>query len=435
MHSHSWRLLTAGHLHLDGILRDLPSAQGDQLEIIRDATLCAFEQLVEVALEKSVDLLLLTGTVCTEAPGVRACTTFRDGIEALLEEGIAVAWSPVDLQEVETLRKLDCLPEGLTVLKTEGGQDRIEINTTRKNSLPDSEKILGGVCCEIISPAQSSRQTKQNPNRLDADTVCIGISRNAIGQLCLMSSEQSHGLMSSEQPSGDEHYSLIISGEAERQQTTRHRNTLYHAPGVLQALTDQIVGLCCATLIEIDSSGDIELHPVPTCAVFYERIAMVVQQEESLEELLERAELELLELLSDQPSGPAKLLQLCWEVRGPHPLLMQFSSQELLEFFSTLQPLEEMSILHEVVLAPQLTGEGTQDRNVQEDDVSEQFLRLLGEKNSNKAALNIKDLQQNLGSDSLPVDKLLEQMPHNKLCHRAAELGLLALQEKLLDAG
>ena len=420
MHSHSWRLLATGHLHLDSQLQDLSVAEDDQHEIIRDATLSAFKLMIESALEHSIDLLLLTGSLCTKPLTLRACTIFRDGIEAILEEGIKVTWAAVDYKEVGLLQKLNCLPADISILSTKGKQQRIELDAAHFSALTtgSTKTRFGTICCELISDQQTDEAA--------GETSYIGITDQAIGHLPQKNSTDR---------TEDEKYQLIISGEAQRCRTTRHQNRLYHSPGAIQALTKDITGPCSATLIEIDSQGEIELRPLPTSVVIRERIELSVPHKITLEELLEQAERELLERLAAYSYTPARLLHLSWEIRGPHPHVMQFSSLELQELLSPLQPLDELSILHEVNLAPQLTGEEIDGNKLHEKQLGEQFLQLLGDQNSPFSETNIEALQEKLGSKTVLIKELLTGLSNKEICNRAAELGLLALQERLREAG
>ncbi len=431
MHSHSWRLLATGHLHLDSQLRELSTAEDDQHEIIRDATLNAFELLIESALDHAVDLLLLTGSLCEKTPTLRACTMFRDGIETALEEGIAVSWVPTNLKEVEQLQKINCLPAGLTILNSNGKQQRIRLQAdsahSSKKKASDSQKTrFGTVCCELISDQSPRQKTAQSTAQSNGQTTYIGLTHEPIGHL----PQKDAG--SNPQ---DEKYQLVISGQSQRCRTIRHQNRLYHSPGAIQTLTNEITGPCSATLIEIDSQGEIELTPVPTSIVVREQIELTISREMKLEELLEQAERELLGLLADHSYSPAQILHLSWEVRGPHPQVMQFSSEQLQEFLSPLQPLEDVVILHNVALIPQLTGVKIESRDLHEKHLAEQFLQFLGDQNSQNNKTKNEALVKKTGSQSLPINKIMAELTNNELCNRAAELGLLALQEKLKEAG
>ncbi len=438
MHSHSWRLLVAGHLHLDSQLRELSSAsaQDDHHDIIRDATLDAFELLIESALEHSADLLLLTGSLCEKTPTLRACTVFRDGVETLLEEGIAVAWTPPDHREVELLRKINCLPAGLKILHKTAQSRSVQLDADRpgtdspaipngsvENTVSHSGKTrFGTVCCELISE-RASRRSNETAN---SQTTYIGLTDQPIGHL--PQKETVSDL-------ADEKYQLIISGQSPRCRTIRHRNRLYHSPGVIQSLTNDITGLCSATLIEIDSQGEIELTPLPVSPVVREKIELGVSEETALDELLEQAERELLGLLSNHSYSPAKLMQLRWEVRGPHSFVIPFASADLQELLSPLQPLEEIFILHDVALIPQLTGVKIEGRDLQEKYLGEQFLQFLGNQNTSNKKNENGDALKKLESHSPMLKKVLAELNHSELCHRAAELGLLALQGELEQAG
>lgn len=76
-------------LHLDSPFAGLADADEDVADLLRDSTFRAFENVVELCLERQVDFLLVAGDVYDGADrSLRAQLAFRDGLKRLARAGI-----------------------------------------------------------------------------------------------------------------------------------------------------------------------------------------------------------------------------------------------------------------------------------------------------------------------------------------------------------
>lgn len=86
----SFRFLHAADLHLDTPFEGLGAMRPELAERLREASLRAFDRLVDLALEERVSFVVIAGDVYDGAErGLRAQLRFRRGLERLSEAGIA----------------------------------------------------------------------------------------------------------------------------------------------------------------------------------------------------------------------------------------------------------------------------------------------------------------------------------------------------------
>jgi len=79
----------AADLHLDSPFVGLGEADGEVAEMLRGATFRAFENVVDLCINRSVDFLLIAGDVYDEEDrSLRAQLAFRDGLRRLADAGI-----------------------------------------------------------------------------------------------------------------------------------------------------------------------------------------------------------------------------------------------------------------------------------------------------------------------------------------------------------
>ena len=84
-----FRFLHAGDVHLDTPPRGIHRIDTRLAEMLRDATMLAYQNLVDAAVEREAAFLLIAGDVY-DGPrrGIRAQLAFRDGLERLTRAGI-----------------------------------------------------------------------------------------------------------------------------------------------------------------------------------------------------------------------------------------------------------------------------------------------------------------------------------------------------------
>ena len=111
------RFLHAAGLWLDHPPSGIGPLPDDLRRIAEDATLTAFDRLIDVAIERQVDLVLLAGDTFDDADGsLRAQVALSDGCSRLKEQGIRVFAVPGAVDAPLAWRTLGQLPENLTCL-------------------------------------------------------------------------------------------------------------------------------------------------------------------------------------------------------------------------------------------------------------------------------------------------------------------------------
>lgn len=94
MASPSFRFLHAADLHLDTPFRGIRRSSEWLQTRLAEATLLAWDRLVQAALDEAVDFLVLAGDVFDHTtPSLRAQLRLRDGIARLGKAGIPVFWA------------------------------------------------------------------------------------------------------------------------------------------------------------------------------------------------------------------------------------------------------------------------------------------------------------------------------------------------------
>ncbi|MCA8983481.1 MAG: hypothetical protein KDA76_06960 [Planctomycetaceae bacterium] len=421
MHGQDRRVLVAGHLRLDAPLRDLCHAQAKHLETIRDATLSAFEFLVESAFEQAVDAVLLLGQLLDEHPTPRACSTFRDGIEALREEGIEVLWAAPSSAEPNLLKELNCLPPGVVLLNDANPQAAFLAN--RETRMESRREV---VRCDLMDP--HSLPSREWDGHETQTLLRIGITQRPIGHLA-------QGDSLGGEP--DRQFQLVLSSSPDRTHTTRHQQTIYHAPGCLQGLDASLHGPCSATLLRIGPDGSVELLSLETSRVRREHIEFSCDASVDEPQLLEQAELELLELFSQVDSGPARLLHIHWNIRGTLDWSTDWSSEKIQETLANRLPHTPSGIplLHSVQRIPLMSGQIVACGEFLEEHLAEQYLQQLGEQLASDTSQDLEQACRELflaheRSTHLPWQQLLAESSLRILAPRAGELGVRALQDQ-----
>lgn len=115
-----FRFLHAADLHLDAPFTRLATTSPEVALHLRDASLEAFDALIEAALARGVAFVLLAGDLYNgPEPGLRAQLRLRRGIERLAEHGIQVFIVPGDRDAPNGWPALPSWPEGAHVFGAE----------------------------------------------------------------------------------------------------------------------------------------------------------------------------------------------------------------------------------------------------------------------------------------------------------------------------
>jgi len=119
----SLKFIHAADLHLDSPLRGLAAYEDAPLERIRGATRLAFSQLVTVAIERGVDLLLLAGDIWDgDWPHIGTGLYFASEMGRLQRENIRVFMIRGNHDAESRISKTLTLPDNVTILNAQSAQ-------------------------------------------------------------------------------------------------------------------------------------------------------------------------------------------------------------------------------------------------------------------------------------------------------------------------
>ena len=75
-----FRFIHASDLHLGAPFRGISAEQGDVASALRDATLKAYENLIELCRRKKADFVVIAGMYNVRTGASRHSSAFRDGL-------------------------------------------------------------------------------------------------------------------------------------------------------------------------------------------------------------------------------------------------------------------------------------------------------------------------------------------------------------------
>lgn len=129
----TFSFIHASDLHLDTPFRGVSDQPPAVTELLRTATLDAFESLVRLCIEKDAAFLLVAGDIFDGSDrNLRAQLRFRDGVARLAERGIQTFVSLGDHDAAETWAATLEWPKGVHVFSAE----RAESVTAMRNGAP-----------------------------------------------------------------------------------------------------------------------------------------------------------------------------------------------------------------------------------------------------------------------------------------------------------
>lgn len=343
----SFRFVHAARLLLDHQLRGTGAVSDTIRPWIEDATLSAFDHVVEGCLKHQVDLLLLTGD--TIAPGdnsVRGPGALIRGCERLAEQNILVVIAPGEGDP------WDAWPAGL----------RWPANVVRlMPDGPDEVPVLrdGHVLAIVRRDWAASANDAPRLLKLGApqdEPFLIGVFHPA-GAVAGDADATGTLEVASETFRAPRHvdYCAIGGGSATRTITVGSR--FAHDPGPTQAIGPIETGPRGCTLVTVDPSGKVRRKFLPTSTVRFEQLSLSVTPEHTRDDLL----LEMIGALDQLPRHESDRMWLvAWNVsaRGPCRELLEDgpARESLLDSVSTEHGLPGVVVqTHEVRLRPQFS--------------------------------------------------------------------------------
>ncbi len=317
-----FRFVHAADLRLDAPLVGLGNLDEDDLRHADDATLVAFQRVIDVCVDHHAEFLLLTGPVWHESLTPRGWQAFATGCQFLAEYGVRVVWaggSPADNDQVHLLpaefanltRLAESDPEPVAIVRE--GRVIASLSTSdpqhgprRPTTSAVTAPAAGGPFHIRILPRSCSTRAL----RAAATAAC---DESAAGLMPLLESACHAGI----------DY-LALGGESQRLLRTCESRLLHH-PGPPQGLDPGESGPHGCSLIEVPTEGAPRLEFVPTASVRWEHLRVGVERDMSQRQLVDVMQ----QMLLDQETAPGEqLLAVHWQLTGSGPLFESLSTRD-----------------------------------------------------------------------------------------------------------
>ena len=383
-------------IHASNVRLDVPVSvhMSEQLtdelrHALEDATLTAFDFVIDTCIAKSIDYLLLSGNVFLEADrSLRARLTLLNGFRRLHAKQIPVFVLPGDADPPEAWRTIPEMPDNVTVCFSSNPEpDYLERNgriiTTVSASMWYGEtdslgiRVIGrgddGVDpfrIGIVSRAKydESRRMAALTASTDDDFLNLGGEEehedDAEDNPLSLQGVPIAGETTAEYEAGFRNYIdnlmregrlnyVAYMGELDRLTITLESGKV-HCSGTTQPRNqlEADCGLC--SLVHVDTAGKISIDALNTSAVDWKNIDLRVESDATLNRSLEQMK-QLLMLQARSHSD--RVWAIRWTVRGPLPVLQNFIEDDLeLAVAVELEELESegrhIRLVHEIRTLP-----------------------------------------------------------------------------------
>ncbi len=261
---------------LDRPLRDVGPAGSAARRLADDATRIAFAQMIDGAIHRHVDFVLLAGNTFWESDrSLRARLELVAGLERLEEHGISVFVLPGRSDPISAWRAIPNLPNNVTLLAAEESDE--DEPTTPVAMLRDGRVIA------TITPGSLAQLSGTSQPALPADESrppsANGQARPTpfrVGLLTDWPAERSATPLAEELSDCDCDYLAVPAADRQARRsgwvfeagaTLDTRAGIAHHPGRLQAISPKETGPHGATLIEVDQAGKIRGTFLPFASV------------------------------------------------------------------------------------------------------------------------------------------------------------------------
>lgn len=382
---------------------------------LEDATLLAFDCVIQNCIERSVDFLLLSGNVFVEADrSLRARLALLKGCRALCDRGIPVIVLPGDTDPAESWRAIPDLPDNVNICYS-SSPEPLELKrsgrsiTTVSASMWYGESDAFGIrvihsSSDGIEPFRigtvsrarfdESRRMATLTNASDSNLMSLdepadhepeGDSGTDSPSAEATASEYEAGFLAYTQKllrEGQLNY-LALGGEPARS-VLQLETGIMHCPGTTQPRSqlEANSGLC--SLVTSDEFGNISIEEINTSAVDWKNFTIRLSPGTELNHVLEQMRAVLMEAVCS-PSD--RIWAVCWTLTGFLPVLQNFVEDDL-ELAVTVE-LDELNVderpirlLHQIRVLPDAWD--LQDK----DHLAQQYADLI----PHKAEFQRKDL-------------------------------------------
>ncbi|MFK7818060.1 MAG: exonuclease SbcCD subunit D [Planctomycetaceae bacterium] len=376
------RFVHASNLCLDATLQCTIALPHDAQSAVEDATLDAFQNVIDGCIEQNVDFLLLTGNSFIERDrSLRARLALRDGFRELQKNRIAVFVTPGEHDPSEAWQAIPELPDNVTVCYP---------SNPESVAVMRDGKVIATIANNLFYGEADHFGIKSSPTTGDRRPYRIGmLHASRLAELELPSSdydfdaereledqnEDVEGFQTDQKLASFLRQALVdyavLAGQVTRR-TIRLKSGLAHAPGRTQPLASADHGKHGATLVQVDSTGQATCARVPTVTTRWKSFDVQLEHELSPEEVLDRCR----EKLAADPRDESEVTWLVtWNIVAPRSVVEDFGSTGYIEAFAESIELareaDDPAYVHSFRVFPAAVV----DETLGEDLLVSQFLR------------------------------------------------------------
>ena len=284
------RIIHAAQCRLDVPARgfkDVSALSGPARVALEDASLDAFDRLIERTRELDADALLLVGNTLRAADkSLRARRRLEQGLERLADADIAAVVVPGPMDPAGTYASLH-LPDSAVVLSSRRPSTTIKAGRREAEITLDEDARSDADFTVVAVPPGEESVRPGKPRKFDPARGS-GVVYWAMGDGVTTSADMSGGVA--------------------------------HDPGPLSPTGVRTTGVCGAALVEIETDGDVRTRPVPCSPLVCETVEVSVVGVRSLESLAERMADRLPDFRRE-----AELTVVNWDLTGSGPVLTELS--------------------------------------------------------------------------------------------------------------
>ncbi|MFP6765014.1 MAG: hypothetical protein VB858_15410 [Planctomycetaceae bacterium] len=337
------RFVHAASLLIDHQLHDVRPAADELRPTLIDATITAFERLIEACVDQDVDFLLLTGdTFCESDRSLRARVAIREGFDCLREAGIEVFVVPGPEDPQSAWQAFPGLPENVSLFIPQTDEPTAVMREGHVIATLQACSQRPGVSPQSPVQAEPTQTLRTSPLRISVMPPCRSSTLEPdCDRIETLLQHQTADYLAVSAP-----YPKL---------TTTHGDRMAHCPGPATAISRENTGLCGCTLVSVDDEAHITARHFVTSPLLRLRIEIAVAEHATWDELIATMRSEINSL---EPLDPVSTVFLEWHLVGSSELLKALESteaeEELFELFAADSTvLSDMSVSHNLQISRQ----------------------------------------------------------------------------------
>lgn len=319
----AFRFMHATSLHLDEPIVGVGSLSGDDRPLAEDATLIAWDRVVEHCLQSQVDFLLLTGDAfAANAESLRARVSLEKGFEKLEAHKIPAYVVPGAIDPASAWKRWVHLPPNVTLLADEQAE-------------PVTIKRQGRTLAHLFVVASPrTDETRWNGSGLAAlgrqqGPFSIGVTpagtqvqwRDGLPVTPDLPSEPA-AAVKLVKAAIDGGVNYLALGDGPRR-TINVRDGIAHAPGPAQALDLVHSGGCGASLVHVPASGAVRIDLLHAALIRFETVSLSFGDSADWNSIVDK----MADAWRGLSSGNGeKLWMLSWHLRGTAAIFDELNS-------------------------------------------------------------------------------------------------------------